>query len=216
MAHATAVSKRNRAKSIVLAPRRIFRLHVVGYSLGSLLASEIARRRQCASLTLICSPWYSNFSEAEKILYANNFWIRHKLLAEFMCRIALCKQRWFWRHILPALAHTRRSKQHVPTAVIEDALCHSFEGVRETTRSVIVDHRPIATEITAKKILIVNGTDDKLCYPHGHYASLQSIARNVRQEQVVRGILVPSADHLLLFSHTNYLAKVIFNNQFLQ
>lgn len=203
------------------------RLHIVGYSLGTILAVELARRRYCETLVLLCTPWFAETSLALRALRAHSFWMRHEYVAAFMCKVVLCKQRWFWRRILPRVVHTRAASRNIPTAVIEDSMQHSFLGVRSTTEAILLFHRPSVEGILAARALIVNGALDTLCFPEGHDNAVSafthqrtSTLRHYNDQQfaaqrppVVTFDVVVFADgtHLLPFTHTSSLVTFVRN-----
>ncbi len=82
--------------------------HLVGHSLGALLALEQAARAPSAiaSVTLLALPYFDDEAEARSRLERATVWGRLVLRAPALAsltRSCLCQQRWFWGRVLPIL-----------------------------------------------------------------------------------------------------------------
>lgn len=185
------------------------RLHVVGYSTGSLLAIEVARARRCASLSLLATPFFTTVDFARQKLREHSFWVRHPAFAQFVCNHVVCAHRRMWGHILPAAVHAfARGGRRIPTQVVRDSMEHDFVAISATSRAVFEAHRPSVAGLRARVVLVINGARDRLCFPEGHRALVQSL-QSCADARRISTVVLPAGDHQFVLFCVDVVAQAL-------
>jgi pimeloyl-ACP methyl ester carboxylesterase len=148
------------------------RLHIVGHSLGAMLALELSAALlqqdsniSVASLTLMATPYFTDRSQAESSASNHSFWFRNQWLATTCCGYLVCRQNWLWQRALRR--KFAREFPQLPHAALVGGLSHTHHGIKSSIESVVLDHRADAAvqQICVAKIptLLIDSDADKLC-----------------------------------------------------
>jgi len=187
-----------------LVPRNAS-LHIVGHSLGAMLALEYAahlcRRHvrsskesaqwRLCSLTLMSTPFFRSAQEAESAAARHySFWFRHKWLAHAMCGYLFCRQHWLWGPTLQRQFNKRYP--NLPPSMFTAAMQHSHDGIFSCAERCVLHHRGYkaakAVRESGVPVLLVDGANDKLCD-----GTQQHLAEQLGS--FVQRVTLPSAGH---------------------
>ncbi len=114
--------------------------HLVGHSLGAILALERAARapEATSSVTLLGLPYFDDDAAAARGIEDATAWgklvLRAPALAWVTC-CCLCRQRWFWGRVLPPVM------PRLPRAIVEDSFKHTYQSMSTTLRRCILEAR---------------------------------------------------------------------------
>jgi pimeloyl-ACP methyl ester carboxylesterase len=186
-----------RAIHDTLAALGVGRTHVVGHSMGCLLALAYANHypAHVGRLALLALPYFESEEQARNTIRNGstfNRWLAMDTpLAKAACTF-MCMLRPVLQAIAPYLV------RHVPHVVAKDALDHNWQSYSHTMRNVIFrgDSHRWLREFKGQ-VLLVHGSHDKTA-PLTHVEPLAHSA-NVK-------LLRLDADHGLIFSHSELIA----------
>ena len=194
------------AISTTLQSLGVSRSHMVGHSMGCLLALAFAQRfpERVTRLVLLALPYFQTEAEARATIQRTS-WFNHWLaldnpLAHVACAL-MCRMRPAMLLIAPLLS------PDVPAVVARDALRHTWTSYSRTLRNVVFRARPQEWLRTLPQpILIVQGTQD-------HVAPIEHVRRGIAGRKNAR-LIALAAGHQLIFSHSGVIAREIL--QFLR
>jgi (E)-2-((N-methylformamido)methylene)succinate hydrolase len=179
--------------------------HVVGHSLGAVLALEQAARAPASvrSLTLLALPYFDDETEARAAVQRATFWGRLLLgapaLAWLSCQ-CICRQRWLWGRVLPPLMRS------LPRAVVEDGMKHTFQSISTTLARCILERRlDAAADAVARAgipVRIIAGEDDPLATP-------ARAARYAARHGNAVVDVVPHAGHMFMLEAVDVAAVLL-------
>ena len=181
-----------------LAELGIERTHIVGHSMGCLLALAYANRypTRVDRLALLALPYFEDEGQARNTIRNGslfNRWLAMDTpLAKAACTL-MCRLRPILQPIAPYLV------RHVPHVVAKDALDHNWQSYSLTMRNVIFrgNSSRWLREFRGH-VLLVHGSHDKTA-PLANVEPL-ALSQNVR-------LLRLDADHGLIFSHGKVIAQ---------
>lgn len=175
-------------------------LHIIGHSLGGILALQLAASLpSVASVTVVSMPYYKH----RKIAYEHlrHQWIPYFLVwcpmgAWLLCSI-VCQQRWLWRTpltwLLMGLNKVLPPGLRVPPEVVEDFFLHSCESASSTMTQCILEHNLLQalSTLTSRGVLlhVVHGDCDDVVPLH--------MAQAFASEHGASLHVVPGAHHML-------------------
>lgn len=177
------------------------RVHLVGYSMGSLLAATYACHypESVASLTLLATPWFQSEQEARETIKNHSLFNRWLALdtplAHFVCSL-MCHLRPLLMPLMPLLV------RNVPAVVAKEGLRHTWTSYSRTLQNVIFRAETQQwVQSVRQPVLMLHGKNDRT-----------SPIENVRQGIVglpqIR-LVEYDADHSLIFTHSAALAREI-------
>jgi pimeloyl-ACP methyl ester carboxylesterase len=180
---------------------QIQRAHVVGHSMGCLLALAYATRfpAMVTKLALLALPCYRDEHEARAMIGRSSLMNRLAALdtplAHLACTV-MCAFRPLFLAIAPQLA------PDVPPAVARDALRHTWRSYAGTLRNVIFQ-APTSAWLaeTRQPLLIIQGRQDRIAPPDN---VIQAVAEHPHVQ-----IIVLEAGHRLIFSHSAEISATI-------
>lgn len=150
-------------------------LHVIGHSLGAMLALELAallarQGRQAhwhlCSVTLMATPFYESAEEAERAARRHYSWMfRHRWLAHAMCGYLFCRQHWLW---CPTLQRRFEKRfPNLPKTMFAAAMQHSHKGIFSCAVDCVQKHRGHRAARMLRSagvpVLLIDASDDALC-----------------------------------------------------
>jgi pimeloyl-ACP methyl ester carboxylesterase len=176
-------------------------IHMVGYSMGSLLALAYAQRypENIATLVLLALPYYRNEQEArERIKKSSLFnrWLAmDSPLAHVACEI-MCFLRPALRFVVPVFA------RDVPAVVARSALQHTWLSYSRTLQHVIFRSR-VGEWLrgVTYPVLMIHGKYDRIA-PFDHVLQ-------VRDDHPLIRLTALEAGHRLVFTHSATIATAI-------
>lgn len=175
--------------------------HIVGYSLGSLLALAYAQRypENIAKMVLIALPYYRSEQEARERIKKSSLFNRWLALdtplAHVTCEL-MCLFRPALRFVVPMFA------RDVPAVVARSALQHTWTSYSRTLQQVIFRSR--AGEWLREvmhEVLLIHGKDDEI-------APFEQ-AIQVRDHRPRTQLIALEAGHRLVFTHSAAIAVAI-------
>ena len=178
----------------------IERTHIVGHSMGTLLALAYASRfpANVGRLVLLALPYFASESQARNTL-RHGSWFNRWLaldtpLAQAACTL-MCMLRPLLQPVAPYLV------RDVPDVVAKDALDHNWRSYSQTLRNVIFrgDSSRWLREF-AGQLLLIHGTHDATA----PFANVEPLARMANVQ-----LLRLDADHGLIFTHGRWIAERI-------
>jgi pimeloyl-ACP methyl ester carboxylesterase len=174
------------------------RVHIVGHSMGCLLALAYANRypAKAGRLALLACPAFDDEQQARRSIGTASLFNRWLAMDTPVARWACALMCTLRPALLPLAPHLVR---HVPAVVAKDALRHNWQSYSRTLRNVIFQaetHRWMLQ--IGGPILFIHGTQDKTA----PYANVQRYVHlpNVR-------VLTLEADHGLIFTHGRLIAS---------
>jgi len=176
----------------------VHRAHIVGHSMGCLLALAYANRYPTKTdrLALLACPAFDDEQQARRSIgtaSAFNRWLALDTpLARWTCAL-MCVLRPV---LLPLAPHLVRD---VPAVVAKDALRHNWQSYSRTLRNVIFQAETQRwMQQIAAPVLLIHGTRDRTA----PYDNVQGLVQrpNVR-------LLTLEADHGLIFTHGGVIAS---------
>lgn len=177
------------------------RPHIVGHSMGALLALAYAARypNEVGRVVLLALPWYATEEEARRRIAEQslfNRWLALETpLAHLACTV-MCRIRpW----LMPLMPHVLRD---VPAEVAKDVLRHNWLSYSRTLKHLIIGLRPAAMlPQTKAMLLIVQGSKDET-------ASVGPVALGIAGYANVK-LQTIDAGHHMVFTHAQPLADGI-------
>jgi pimeloyl-ACP methyl ester carboxylesterase len=177
------------------------RTHVVGYSMGSVLALALARRRPelVGKIVLIAFPCFGDSVEARRVVLGSsgfNRWMATESWpARLACRI-MCRFRPAASIVAPAFF------RDLPPTVVSDALQHTWESYSRSLRRVLLEGRSRELLVTVRHpILIAQGNRDQVA-PIGNI-------RAAWPETAGAFLLELDGDHGIVFTESDEIARRI-------
>ena len=149
-------------------------LHIVGHSLGGVLALELATElatrhgRKVSSVTLLGTPAFRSAADAAEVL-ATQCVVRAFLgfpCSTWLLCSAMCQQRWLWAS--PPLVYLWASLFGYPTAVVEDFFLHSWGAATHSVKHCLLQPTLTSTGRLRKlgtRLLVLHGADDNMAPP---------------------------------------------------
>ena len=175
----------------------IARTHLVGHSMGCLLALAYANRypERTGQLALLAFPAFDDETQARQTIAQGSLFNRWMAMDTPLAKVActlMCALRPVLMPLAPYLV------RHVPAIVAKDALRHHWNSYSRTLRNVIfrADSRSWVQQIRAS-ILLVHGTRD-VTAPYANVQRYRTLP-NVR-------LITLDADHGLIFTHSVLIA----------
>ncbi|KAJ8601850.1 hypothetical protein CTAYLR_002653 [Chrysophaeum taylorii] len=158
-------------------------VHVVGHSLGAVVATELAAREKVvASLVTVSLPYYRSQNAARrdardsccccgrkhKSWRGGAVWLvlACPLLAYLLCSL-ICQQRWFYvmlGRLVDRAARTLLGRRPSFEARFADALNHSYDSVVASYRQCVETHRLDPANLDLP-VLVAHGRDDDVVDP---------------------------------------------------
>lgn len=177
-------------------------LHLLGYSMGSLLALAYAQHfsARVSKLVLIALPLYRNEQEARKTIKKSSVFIRlmgtDNWLAQTTCQF-MCTFQPFFQKIAPSLSPT------VPVNVARDGMLHNWSSYSQTLKHVIFEATGLewlrSVSTSGHKLLLLHGSADKLA-PIINIKTLSEGLSNVTLKEF------PQAEHNIVFTQNKEVA----------
>lgn len=157
------------------------RVHLIGHSLGAVLATEIAARGglpvKIASLTTFALPYFASREQARASLQdwptAYKSWrgaaiwlvLTHPNLSYALCSV-ICQQRWFYARVASMLDGCAGHRKRSFSTRFADALNHSYDSVVASYRQCIEGHRLVPRRLDSDiPVLIAHGRQDDVVDP---------------------------------------------------
>lgn len=183
------------------------RMHVVGHSMGSLMALAYSCQfpESVLSLALISLPFFHNEQEAREGIKKSSLFNRllamDTPLAHIVCTM-MCHLRPILLPIMPYIV------RNVPATVAKDAIRHTWYSYSRTLQHVIFQS-PTLDWIHAirQPVLLLHGIEDNT-------APIANVRSVVKEFANARLIEVENAGHDILFSDSHLLVAEL--RQFLQ
>ena len=180
-----------------LQSHNVQRTHLVGHSMGCLLALAYANRypERTGRMALLAFPAFDDEAQARHTVAHGslfNRWLAMDTpLARMSCAL-MCALRPVLMPLAPYLV------RHVPAIVAKDALRHHWKSYSRTLRNVLfrADSRRWMQQ-THASILLIHGIHD-VTAPYANVLDYQSLP-NVR-------LITLDADHGLIFTHSGLIA----------
>jgi pimeloyl-ACP methyl ester carboxylesterase len=176
-------------------------IHIVGYSLGSLLALAYAQRypENIAKMVLIALPCYRNEQEARERIKKSSLFNRWLALdtplAHIACEI-MCLLRPVFKFVVPMFV------RDVPAVVARSALQHTWLSYSRTLQQVIFRSRVDEwLQTVAHPVLLIHGKDDEI-------APFERVIQ-VRDHRPRTQLIALEAGHRLVFTHSAAIATAI-------
>jgi pimeloyl-ACP methyl ester carboxylesterase len=173
-------------------------MHLVGYSMGTLLALAYAQHypEQVASISLIALTCFRDGHEARVTIAQASLFNRLLAmdtdLARATCEL-MCRFRPFFTLIAPSLA------RGIPAVVARDALQHNWISYSRTMQHVIFEAMPIPwLRNIAHPTLVIQGVNDRIA-PFANVVAAIKGCQNIR-------LLPIAADHQVVFTHSAAVA----------
>lgn len=175
--------------------------HIVGHSMGALLALAYAARypQAVSGLALLALPWYADAQDARRKIAKQSLFNRWLALdtplAHFAC-MAMCRIRPWLMPWMPRLL------RDVPPEVAKDVLRHNWLSYSRSFRHLILEAQPavwLAQVLTP--VLFIQGAQDETAPPAEVARHIANYA-NARLETI-------DAGHLMVFTHAAELAHLI-------
>jgi pimeloyl-ACP methyl ester carboxylesterase len=172
----------------------VTKTHVVGHSMGCLLALALTHRHPdiIERMSLLALPLFENEAQARRTIEHSslfNRWLAMDTpLGELACRI-MCRLRPLLIPIAPRIV------KDVPTFVAKDALLHNWHSYSRTLRNVIF--RSDAMQWLRQlehEVLLIHGTHDTTAPLVNVQKALPAIPR--------ARLVTLDANHGLIFSHS--------------
>lgn len=180
------------AISATLQSLGVGRSHIVGHSMGCLLALAFAQRfpERTAKLVLLALPYFQSEAEAratiQRTSWFNRWLAMDSPLAHTACAL-MCHMRPTLLLLAPLLS------PDVPAGVARTALRHTWASYSGTLRNVIFTARPQQWLCAIPQpILIIQGADDQI-------APIDNVRRGIAGLPNVR-LIVLAAGHRLIFT----------------
>lgn len=177
------------------------RVHLVGYSMGALLALAYAHRypERIASMCLISLTCYRNEQEARATIAQASLFNRLLAMDTDLARAAcelMCRFRPFFTLIAPALA------REVPAVVARDALQHNWISYSRTLQHVIFEATATRwLQDVRLPTLVIQGVNDRV-------APFAEVAAAARGCEHIR-LLPVAADHQVVFTYSGAVASAL-------
>lgn len=174
-------------------------IHIVGHSMGSLLALAYCQRfpDSVLNLALLSLPFFHNEQEAREGIKKSSLFNRllamDSPLAHAVCTL-MCHLRPM---LLPVMPYVVRD---VPALVAKDAIRHTWQSYSKTLQHVIFQS-PTDEWIKGirQPVLLMHGIDDQT-------APLANVRNEVQQFADARLIEVENAGHDFIFTHSSLIA----------
>lgn len=180
-----------------LSERRGRTIHVVGYSMGCILALALSTRlsRAGGKRVLISWPCFES-EEVARATISKSSWFHRWLamdseLAHVACK-AMCRVRPYLSPIAPFFI------RNLPPDVVRDGLRHSWSSYSKTMRNVLFKARTIETLKDGVPTLIFQGRDDKVAPLAFVQNAVQGISSVTLHEM--------AGDHSIPFTHGEEIA----------
>jgi pimeloyl-ACP methyl ester carboxylesterase len=170
----------------------IERAHIVGHSMGCLLALAYAQQHphQVGRLGLLALPYFQSEAQARATIRNGSRFNRWLAMDRPLARIActlMCMLRPALQRVAPYLV------RDVPDIVAQDALAHNWQSYSRTLRNVIFrGDTPSWLDAFAGQILLIHGTHDATA----PLANVEALATRPNLQ-----LLRLDANHGLIFSH---------------
>jgi pimeloyl-ACP methyl ester carboxylesterase len=165
---------------------------VIGHSMGTILAAELARRRPeiVDQVILFNAPVYASAEHRVNIFGRQNLLTRlsmwSEVAAHLVCEIAVCTPRPLLTRIAPWL------RRDVPPQAASDYFRHTYTSYSTSLRHVVIEPDLLEVLGTVRRpVLVVQGAADDIVEP----ADRLQWPANVHLQ------VVPGADHTSLFLH---------------
>jgi pimeloyl-ACP methyl ester carboxylesterase len=192
--HLTAISN-------TLRELNVGRLHIVGYSMGSLMAVAYAYHypESVISLVLLATPWFENESQARETISNHSLFNRMLALdtplAHFACSL-MCHLRPLLMPLMPLLV------REVPAVVAKEGLRHTWTSYSRTLRNVIFRSETRRwMQSIRQPVLMLHGEHDRT-------APIENVRKGIAALPQIR-LIEYDADHSLIFAHSAALASEI-------
>jgi pimeloyl-ACP methyl ester carboxylesterase len=174
---------------------------VIGHSMGTFLAAELARRRPdiVDQVVLFNAPVYASVENRVAIFGRQNLLTRlsmsSPIAAHLVCEMAVCIPRPILTRIAPWL------RRDVPPEAASDYFRHTYTSYSSSLKHVVMETDLLEVMAAVRRPLhVVQGADDNLVERADHL----QWPRNVRLQ------VVPGADHTSLFLRDPAPAASIF------
>jgi pimeloyl-ACP methyl ester carboxylesterase len=181
--------------------------HLVGYSMGSLMALAYTRRfsAQVDKLVLIALPLYPDEQEARRTVKSSSLFIRlmgtDNWLAQAACQF-MCTFQPLFQKIAPVLSPT------VPADVARDGMLHNWSSYSQTLKHLIfeADGADWLRDVSATNhdLLLLHGTADKL-------APIENIRTLTKGTANLDLVEFDQADHSVIFTWNKNITQHIIS-----
>lgn len=181
-----------------LSGRRGRTIHVVGYSMGCILALALSARLKGKEGKRVLISWPCFESEAvARATISKSSWFHRWLamdseLAQVACK-AICQFRPYLSPVAPFFM------RNLPPEVVRDGLRHSWSSYSKTMRNVLFKARTIENLKDGVPTLIFQGRDDKVAPLAFVRSAVQGISSVTLHEM--------AGDHSIPFTHGEEIAE---------
>ena len=177
------------------------RLHIVGYSMGSLMAVAYAchHPESVISLALLATPWFQSEQEARETIKNHSLFNRllamDTPLAHFVCSL-MCLMRPALMPVMPWLV------REVPAVVAKAGLRHTWTSYSSTLRNVIFRAETQRwMQSIRQPVLMLHGKHDRT-------APIENVRQGIAGMPQIR-LVEYAAGHDLIFTHSATLTREI-------
>lgn len=177
----------------------IVQTHVAGYSMGSVLALALARRRPelVGKIVLIAFPCFGESVEARRVVLGSSVFNRWMATGSWPARLAcrlMCRFRPAASIVAPAFF------RDLPPTVVSDALQHTWESYSRSLRQVLLESRSRELLVAVRHpILIAQGNRDRVA-PIGNIRAALS-------ETEAALLLELDGDHGIVFTESDEIVR---------
>lgn len=174
-------------------------IHIVGHSLGSLIALEYAGRHpeNVERLVLLSLPRHFSRAEAHRIFWRGSPSYR-KLLQEHSIRETVEQVRRM------GVSMSLRLARHIPWTVVADARKFTFLSLTSTLENCLLNYRvdPALDRMPHRPTLLVHGEQDQVA-PFEHVRPLPGMYPWMRL------VTVPESGHHMLHTHAKQVVRAM-------
>jgi pimeloyl-ACP methyl ester carboxylesterase len=174
-------------------------VHVVGHSLGSVLALEMATRypELVARLALLNVPRYNDPDEAHRLWIAGSASYRNLLSVNSLAANLAQVRR-------TGLRLTTRYVRRLPLAVLADARRFTFRSLTSTLEHCLLHYRvdDVLAAMPEAPVLLIHGDHDQV-------APLEGLLDVVRRREHVSVHVIRGAGHHPFHTHTTHCLRLI-------
>jgi pimeloyl-ACP methyl ester carboxylesterase len=180
-----------------LSERRGRAIHVVGYSMGCILALALSARLPSAGAkrVLISWPCFENETQARATISKSSWFHRWLAMDSELAHVACKLMCRFRPYLIPVAPYFVRN---VPPEVVQDGLRHTWPSYSKTMQNVLFKGRTIENLKDGVPTLIFQGRDDHVAPLAFVQSAVQGISSVTLHEM--------GGDHSIPFTHGEEIA----------